>query len=749
MTRDLIGAELDVRFEAFCDGPDGGMDGRHAKDQHLTILQAKHYAGSSFSTLKSRMKREREAISKLKSSRYILMTSCPLSPSRKDQLVQTIGNAIIESRDIFGPDEINALLRKFPDIEKAHIKLWLTSAAILERIVSSSSHAYNDTTIGEIEEKLKVYVQNPSLEDGRKILEKNHILIVSGPPGVGKTTLAEMLAFAYISEGWDLNSIRKLDEGFSAINDHNKQLFLFDDFLGKVALDKVALSHKDSELYKFIKRISKSKNARFILTTRAYIFEEARRSSEYLSNRLLDISKYTLKVGIYTRRIKARILFNHLVVAEMKMDYLTSLLQGEAVKNIVDHENYNPRIIEWITDEARYGDTEPEDYPKFIINTLNNPHRLWDTAFRDHLSEKCQHLLFVIYFFSEYGVSIDELVPTFDHLHSHLCDKYGVQHGPKDFGEALKILEGSFVSIRDKEVAFINPSLKDYLKEYLQEFSLIQEFPLCAEDTDWAKSVWSFGRKLIGTGEDLKVFAMSFLAVAEKFCLLPVWRRYRSSTGEFAVTQAGMSNSRRIILLLEWLGATSCEDFGNYALQIARNPIDGFDTWLDGDEVPEIICQLKYSLNKFGEDYSAKLAETIENSYEGMLDSYIPSDDLERISDSIEDNKHHLNRKVLKGIEDVVRREFANIHDRVSEIDSESELEDYMETIKKLAKRSSLPEEKLNSVIHIIDVRIEELREEDDDYSDDAPNIIVAGDDEEEFCDEELINLFKPLLDKD
>jgi len=58
LARDLIGKKLGVRFEGFATGPDGGIDGRHAKGAHTTILQAKHYAKSPFSTLKSAMKRE-------------------------------------------------------------------------------------------------------------------------------------------------------------------------------------------------------------------------------------------------------------------------------------------------------------------------------------------------------------------------------------------------------------------------------------------------------------------------------------------------------------------------------------------------------------------------------------------------------------------------------------------------------------------------------------------------------------------
>src|ERR1700674_2118031 len=57
LVRDLVGRELGVRFEAFAAGPDGGMDGRHAKSGATTILQAKHYAGATYASLSNRQLR--------------------------------------------------------------------------------------------------------------------------------------------------------------------------------------------------------------------------------------------------------------------------------------------------------------------------------------------------------------------------------------------------------------------------------------------------------------------------------------------------------------------------------------------------------------------------------------------------------------------------------------------------------------------------------------------------------------------
>lgn len=134
LVRDLIGREEGLRFEAFCAGPDGGIDGRHAQANGRVILQAKHYEGSSFGKLTATMKRERSSIDKLAPTRYILATSCKFTPLGKSKLAPLIGPSLGSEADIFGPEDINGLLRKYPDILKSHIKLWLSGAGVLDRV---------------------------------------------------------------------------------------------------------------------------------------------------------------------------------------------------------------------------------------------------------------------------------------------------------------------------------------------------------------------------------------------------------------------------------------------------------------------------------------------------------------------------------------------------------------------------------------------------------------------------------------
>jgi TIR domain len=138
LARDLVGREIDLRFEAFPEGPDDGMDGRHARADGSVVMQAKHYHRSGFAALKSKMAKERQSIDRLAPARYILVTSATLTPKNKNALAEIIGPSLQTPGDIFGRGDLNALLRKYPDIEKAHQKLWAQSTSVLQTVVTEA-----------------------------------------------------------------------------------------------------------------------------------------------------------------------------------------------------------------------------------------------------------------------------------------------------------------------------------------------------------------------------------------------------------------------------------------------------------------------------------------------------------------------------------------------------------------------------------------------------------------------------------
>ena len=743
LSRDLLGRELGMRFEAFGPGRDGGVDGRHASSGGKSILQAKHYRLSDFDALARTMQKERASIDALAPDRYLLTTSRPLTPLNKDKLVTIIGPALESTGDILGNEDINGLLRKYPDVQKSHVKLWLSGAGVLERVLHAATHNFTTLTRDDIKAKLSVYAENPSFKAGRDILESIHVLIVSGPPGVGKTTLAEMLSYAYLAEDWELVAIRSLDDAFAHIDDTKRQIFFFDDFLGRIALDARALSNQDSDLARFIGRVRRTPNARFILTTRAYIYEEARLQSEALSTRALDVASYVLDVGIYTRRIRARILYNHLIVADVPEAHIQALLEQNAIKKIVDHDHYNPRIVQTLTNAERVEEIAPADYPAAFIAALDDPLSIWDKAFRMHIPTRCRHLLFAMYVSAEHGAEIEDLEEVYNPLHQVLCRHFSLSSGPKDFEESLRTLEGSFVTISDGRVSLINPSVRDYLAQYLTDKALLRSMAWGMATLRAARSLYDHFKKVPEVSrEDKAAFLISFIPLAANAVNEDPWKPIRGEPNRRR--WIGMSYSDQVELLRGWWKTSERQEFLDAALVVASSSGIWFSSWADGRSMPRLIASLR-GAPKAEREKTTALVEALEERLIQILNFDIDLDDVHRIRTEVLPRKGHLAQRIGWSADTAAHRVIAELPNNLEHVDSESTLDDYAKLVDELGPAVGATPAEMVRAKQAISSRADCLRGE-------APGedeLSIRGDSTIEidwFTDEDLRNLFAPLL---
>lgn len=207
LSKDLLEAELGIQLENFKDGRDKGIDLRYTSTKSYNlIVQCKRY--SKFSDLKSVLKKtEYIKIKKLNPNRYILTTSVSLSPNQTDEIISILSPYVKSSNDIYGKERLNSILSKYQDIERRHIKLWLSGSGIIDSIINAKTYTISKEEVERTVESAKIFVQNESMNNALSILHKHKVCIIAGQPGIGKTTLARMLLLYYLQNKFDIIKI--------------------------------------------------------------------------------------------------------------------------------------------------------------------------------------------------------------------------------------------------------------------------------------------------------------------------------------------------------------------------------------------------------------------------------------------------------------------------------------------------------------------------------------------------------------
>lgn len=467
LIRDILQEKLDVFIESFKSGRDNGIDLRYSKDKNNSvIIQCKHYANSTFSNLKTSLKAEVEKLDKIKCKKYMVVTSMGLTPLNKDELLEILSPYCNSTEDILGNEDINNLLGKYPDVEKMHYKLWLTSTTLMEKILHSEVYNQSQIEVDYLKDKCKYYVQNRSFFVALEMLNKLNYCIITGIPGIGKTTLAEIIILYFLDKEYEIYKVSNdIGEAYKVYNSNKKQLFYYDDFLGQTALEDKLNKNEDEKIIKFIRTISKNKKSKFILTTREYILNNAKIYYEKFNNFDFDINQCSIKLSDYTNRDKAKILYNHLYFSRIPAEIIEDLIKTKKYISIINHLNYNPRIIEWMTE--KYDTKNSKDFYETIISMLDNPKNIWEHIFNNQLKAHSKNLLIILVTLPNL-IMISDLKKAFENFNSYICEKYLGKRSRDDFDKALKELEGNFIKINNKNntilVSFANPSVKDFIE---------------------------------------------------------------------------------------------------------------------------------------------------------------------------------------------------------------------------------------------------------------------------------------------
>ena len=474
---DVLGEELKVAIKRGKPGRDCGIDGIASSDDGSVVVQVKHYVESGAKALIQHLKISEVAKAEaIAAKRYVLMTSCDLSPNDRAAILEAYHGLIESGDDIYSGSDICALLAsdKFRWIVRRHYNLWLSGMDQLELFcgdgINSKSTAYLDV----IREDLRVAVKTQDYEHACARLINDNVIIITGQAGTGKTILAKQLIadfvfclnYKFVCSEYDIKGFEVQIER----HPNDAILFFIDDFLGANVMDALR-ENRDSQIVNFIRRVRRSENLKLILTSRSYIINEALDRTAKFSDAKIASFEYILDEKKLGRIDRAKILLSHFHHGDVSIAYKQSITADENYFKIIDHRNFNPRIIAYCFSFERVSTLNSLgiDGVGKVLWLLDNPGQIWRDCF-ESLNRLEKYVVIMVYLAGVAKIQIEEenLVSAFRRI---LASPEFAEYRTCVFSDVAKRLCRSVLARKysadttgaHATYSLFNPSVGDYI----------------------------------------------------------------------------------------------------------------------------------------------------------------------------------------------------------------------------------------------------------------------------------------------
>jgi DNA polymerase III delta prime subunit len=595
-----------IKFTTYKRGKDGGIDFKSTNTERKIIGQCKLYNPKNLNSFFSNLKNEIRKCKRQKPDRYIICTNLHLDPEQAEKILNLFEGYILSEEDIIDGEKLNKYLGqdRYQHLLRTYSKLLVPNLQFvelaLERIINKKYYNKTASFLRGICKEHKLFHNTQILKHCINILEKNRVIILTGNPGVGKTTTAKMIANYFLSQKVK-NILFLSDYDFKEIEgiQQDNQIIVIDDFWGQ----NFSPSLNDGSLLRNFNRIvndfKESSSCYLILTSREYIIKDVLNYAEFETKKILDVDKFVVNLNDYSKEDKVRIFLNHLLFYDFEKSYFKYLRYSDTLENIIGHRNYSPRHIEYFIRQYLSNDTQDSyHFYHSFLKYLDKPNEYWNNNFSK--INGTSKLILLTLLISSDPIDLKDLEMSFDSIQTAARISLNEEIKPLTFNHELKLLE-DFYLISDKHhssnqvlIRFQNPGIKDFLLEYLRtdgkawikpllenaQFFNQLNFIFSTEDEkvdDYDSDTCLFGNKIVLSDSLQKVLKNRLLSKFHflNFCT----QEEREFTGEFSTNHTSEETKYWKLILLNNLFKVSKDqnqDIRSFIIGEVRKDIDNY-----------------------------------------------------------------------------------------------------------------------------------------------------------------------------
>ncbi len=283
------------------------------------------YKGSlSLTDLKEERKKAELLAKKKLCDNYIILTNFSLTGSAdtkiRDYFLEISG---INQVKIYGKEWITGTIRESSSLRMLVPRIY--GLGDLSQIIDERAYHQALEILASMSDDLSKFVITDAYKRSVNAIADSGVVMLIGEPASGKTTIAAALSLGSIDR-WECLpiKIRNSDQFRKHWNvNEPKQLFWVDDIFGATQYQRQYVDEWNQEFPAVNAAIRKG--ARFIFTSRNYIFNAAIKDLKLNTLNLPDKSKIIINVHQITKQEKEQILYNHIKMGDQTKKFKGSI----------------------------------------------------------------------------------------------------------------------------------------------------------------------------------------------------------------------------------------------------------------------------------------------------------------------------------------------------------------------------------------------------------------------------------------
>jgi len=279
LVQSLLKAELGIGVESWGGRGDWGRDAysvgplpfpmRTVPTQGPFVFQAKFVSGANAAGAKSErllsdaVRKEAALIAERTSNKfwgkprhYGLLTNAPVPADLRVRLQAILTKCTSAKVTILSGTDICDLLDHQPTIARSFPQLLsirnLTD--ILETIVNREAVVRSTAAVSAAKSVIPVFVPTSAYNRTWRVLAKEHFAILEGPPEMGKTAIAWMIAIAQLANDWEAIACDEPADLFRSFKSEISQVFVADDTFGRTEYDPTMGAKWEKQLDRVLAR---------------------------------------------------------------------------------------------------------------------------------------------------------------------------------------------------------------------------------------------------------------------------------------------------------------------------------------------------------------------------------------------------------------------------------------------------------------------------------------------------------------